>query len=237
MRNSFNCWIFMLLAGILFCSKNPTKSAGNPVKCYMTSYSIYSSQGVLSLTVKYHYDSKKRIANETVIIDNRIMQYSINEYDSSSNRIKKSTYFGDSTLMSFTFYKYNDFGKESETSTFSPDSVLIERWTFEYDAKQYQVKINRLYTNGTSGYILIANDENGNVIRATTYDSSNNIEGYEIYEYANGKLNRIKYYSPADSMNFYIIYEYDSNGNHVRTNHYNPDGSLSQYDLFAYECY
>jgi hypothetical protein len=226
----------IVLVGILFCSKNPTGNSSIPVKCYMTNYSIYSSQGVLGLSVDYQFDGKWRILNETIRINNRIMEYSINEYDSLSNRTRRSTYSADSVLTYYTLYENGVFGKETKESKFSPDSVLIEYSTYEYDAKHFLIKYSQFFSDGTFYYYLYENDENGRVTRSTAYDAGNNITGYSTYEYVNGKMTRMNDYDPSRSIVHYAIREYDSNGYHVKTNHFNSDGSLSQYDLFRYLC-
>ena len=97
-------------------------------------------------------------------------------------------------------------------------------------------------------------DSDGNCIRINYYDGSGNLESYSQLIYQNGELSRLddydlsgqmtdytlyeasrrSYYTPDGTLKYAYEYEYDAQGNPLKTSHFNEEGVLSQYTLSEY---
>ncbi|RMI87772.1 RHS repeat domain-containing protein [Candidatus Phytoplasma solani] len=67
------------------------------------------------------------------------------------------------------------------------------------------------------------------------YNPDGSIEHYLIYEYnAQGQLIKKTFYNPDGSIDFYYIYEYNTQGQLIKKIYYNPDGSIEGYLIYEY---
>ena len=111
---------------------------------------------------------------------------------------------------------------------------------YEYEYNSYGLKtqckwIDQIYPTASS-LITYEYDNNNNLVKEASYDLySLEPIGYDTYEYdSNGNKDRW-HYSPDNILGYYCDYKYDSYGNCIEGNIYNPDGSLKQSQTMEYK--
>ena len=136
--------------------------------------------------------------------------------------------------------KKNDIDyRERIETTYSRDGTVIAVATSEYDEDGNQTYYEYDYQDGYYYYAYKYKlDDNGYPVKMTQYDKKDS-EPSQVYTYENEydrKKNRIsmqRYLN--DKYNGYTDFEYDKNGNVIRTDVYDENDDLIAYYVYEYD--
>ena len=128
------------------------------------------------------------------------------EYDSQGNNVKTTYYDEEGNQTSTVTEEYGEDGHRSAQTTYDSEERKKSYTTYEWTGDELTKQVDTSYRqDGTvSGYRVLENDDNGNHVSDTQYDSDWNVTSYT-----------------AD-------YQYDSDGNLLQCTEYNGDGSVSK---------
>ncbi|MDD6325422.1 MAG: protein kinase, partial [Lachnospiraceae bacterium] len=163
--------------------------------------------------------------------DGNLKSKELSEYDSAGNRISLTKYTADDQVMHITDYdsqgrviesldydeegkpsyrittEYGEDGHRSSQNEYNGDNQLQRQTTYEWVGDNITKEVETQYygENGSiSGYRVLENDDNGNHVSDTKYDSDWNVTSYTT------------------------DYQYDADGNLLQCTEYNGDGSISK---------
>lgn len=166
----------------------------------------YDADGNLKSKELSEYDSAgNRLSLTKYTADDQVTH--IAEYDSQGRVIESIDYDEDGKLSYRSTSEYGEDGKRSSQNEYDADNQLQRQSTYEWVGDNIKKEVDTQYygENGSvSGYRVLENDDNGNHISDTHYDSDWNVTSYT-----------------AD-------YQYDADGNLLQCTEYNGDGSVSK---------
>ena len=134
----------------------------------------------------------------------------IHEYDSQGNNVKTTYYDEEGNQTSTVTEEYGEDGHRSAQTTYDSEERKESYTTYEWTGDELTKQVDTSYRqDGTvSGYRVLENDDNGNHVSDTQYDSDWNVTSYT-----------------AD-------YQYDSDGNLLQCTEYNGDGTVSKKKVY-----
>ncbi|MBW1901200.1 MAG: hypothetical protein JRJ20_06140, partial [Deltaproteobacteria bacterium] len=210
------------------------QSTSNPGQTAVTSFSYdlngnllertetgFSGTSPVSSTTSYTYNSHGRITQidgpRTDVIDTTSFEYYPNDPVEGLNRgrLKKTTH---SLGHENTFSQYNGFGKPEQVT--DANNVVT---TFGYDV------LGRLTSNATAG-----------VTTTSEYDAAGNLTAVYLpggrtvsYTYTSADLlEKIE-----DNLGNHIIYSYDTEGNRIREEIHDSDGTLMRFSDHEFDAF
>lgn len=157
--------------------------------------------------------------------------YTSYDYDTNGNMTSASLYASDNSIDRIA-YDYNSDNRciRETHSTVDTDGTVTLNYTVDIRYDKAGNVIRRACTNagGTAGsYTEYDYDIDGNVLRQTNYDADGAELEHMQSEYGNGLLLSTTFTSAADSSAYMTVYEYDDNGNAIRSITTDQDGAVS----------
>ena len=179
------------------------------------------------VVVDYHYtfqyDSIGRLIAETLVHnESRNNRNTVYIYDSNNNLIEKRLTNQYGLFDGKTLYKYNQKGYNIEQTIYESDSSLDEKVVLKYNAKGFLIgKYEYLFGNGWKGQLAkttYKNDEVGRMIEENSYLPDKKINMAYKYGYDScGNMIMEQIYQPncGCGNNFDVInFRYDFDKNH-----------------------
>ncbi len=149
----------------------------------------------------------------------------------SNPKGKENKYYASGALK--TEYVYDGQGRHTRTNQYRKDGTLESYSIMEaYDDNGYP----REYTlyqdeikNDPTNHVVLVNNDNGDPVSSTTYNSLGEITDICKTEYdGKGRKSKEYHYKADGSLNYYYSdYQYDADGNETSYNRYNADNQLT----------
>ena len=203
----------------------------------------YNAQGLIvkynysDKSFSFEYNSENNITKESAYdATGALTSYYVYEYDDNQNLTKTATYDKDNIEVYASLSEYNQFNDITKSSTYSNGELKsCTLYEYEYDSNQNITK-SSIYSNGElKSCTLYEYDSNQNVTKTSSYNQSNELEGYIISEYdTNGNNTKESYYNAHNELTKYMIYEYDANGNNTKVSYYDAHNELTRYVIYEY---
>lgn len=233
------------------------------VCAYKIIETVYDSEGGLERKFEIEYDSTGNKLKETFYHTNgNKAQYIIYEYNILDKLIRDTMYTSDgSEVMAANTHTYNEQGDEILNISKRIDELTVEKYEYVYDDSDAIVNVTMHKDDEFSYELRYTYDQKGNVLEQGYYDENGEYNsGYE-YTY-DEKGNMIKEKHNSESSNFEVIrtyddignliekktyengrkeaslwykYEYDSNGNKIKSSSLESDGSIKSYEIYKYD--
>lgn len=154
-----------------------------------------------------------------------------NEYDGEGNPVKSVSY-RDGGVMTGS-QEYDSRGNKLNEYMYDNNG---NRWgyEYEYDEEDRRIRETTINSDGSIEKIYIHEfDEQGNRVRETTCNGDGSVKEYTIVEYEEGSRDseravKSTVYHADGTMDCYIIWQYNENGQVVDGTYYNPDGTLME---------
>lgn len=233
------------------------------VCAYKIINTVYNSEDVLERKFETEYDSDDNILKETKFhADGNKAQYIVYEYNKQDKLIRDTMYTSDgSEVMAANTHTYNEQGDEILNISKRIDELTVEKYEYVYDDSNTIVNVTMHKDDEFSYELRYTYDEKGNVLEQGYYDEKGEYNGGYEYTY-DEKGNMIKEKYNSESSNFEVIrtyddkgnlieqktfakghkdaslwykYEYDSNGNKIKSSSLESDGSINGYDIYKYD--
>lgn len=172
---------------------------------------LYDAKGEIDIREVYEYDDKDRLIKETGYHGNgTVAEYYTYEYDSEGKLIRRENKTEDEELSMTIDYEYNDQGEVAKTFY---DFYGYDTWYYVFE-----------YSNGV-------------LERRNTYNSKDELDGFEVYEYSekDPKLNEsVESYDSNNKLKYRTEYRYDEYGNMISSAMFDPEGnmlSMTEYEF------
>ena len=161
----------------------------------------------------------------------------IREYDSQGNNVKTTNYDEEGNQTFTVTTEYGEDGHSSAQTIYDSEERKESYTTYEWTGDELTKQVDTRYRqDGTvSGYRVLENDDNGNHVSDTQYDSDWNVTSYTAdYQYdADGNLLQCTEYNGDGSVSKKMVYYQQSDGDMLwRVRWYDADGNLT-YDSGA----
>ncbi len=175
----------------------------------------YDSKGQLTGSVDYEYDAHGNCTRMAWFFWNsgNLMRVE-RKYDEYDRLIEDTGYGTETVSTNKTFFEYDDSDGNHPTNYCK--KTYYPRWTGSEDDRYYV---------STLDY-----DADGRLIKITTVDQTGALSHYDVYTYADGKLQQTTNYDPDGKPNYTYKYYYDEDGKRIREERYNADGELEGVD-------
>ena len=114
----------------------------------------------------------------------------------------------------------------------------IECWSeYEYDEQGNQIKAVSYDESGNiESRLKYEYDGQGNQTKRTSYDESGNIEGWSEHEYdGQGNQTKITYYAENGNIKSRSEYVYDTQGNKTKEVFYDENGNIKSWSEYEYD--
>ncbi len=206
----------------------------------------YMSGKLYGIEEKEYDESGNLIKSSSYDADRKFTGYSVYGYNESGKRIKISKYDGSGALTGYTEIKRNGDYILSET-VYDGDGNKTEYTEYLENTSDYtKYSRKKRYEKYESGKLaeLKEYNENGEITKQISYDGEGNKKLYEEYVTLKVKHNghegtttvtkTREIYNNA-KLESRTEYEYDENGNRIKTSEYDGDGKLTEYTEAKYD--
>lgn len=109
-----------------------------------------------------------------------------NEYDAAGNMIKSTIVFSTGRVYSIMEYEYDEHGNVTRYASLDGDGNVIESYRYEYELREDGLpNVTKIYDSENTVQRTKESeyDENGNLIKETTFDNQNEIMMIVKYTY------------------------------------------------------
>lgn len=157
----------------------------------------------------------------------------------SQNRLRGEFAYGENgELEWYHTFTYDEQGRQASVTSFDPERIQTGYVEFTYDSNGHQTTSygTHIITDGGVGNgevrpYYFEYSPEGQLIRSIGDDGD-----YTIYQYdENGNEIRSEFYGADGVLHSFIVTEYDTNGNKIAVRNYNESGELLHYYLFTYD--
>ena len=197
----------------------------------------YDADGNLKSKELSEYDSAgNKVSLTKYTADDQVTH--IAEYDLQGRVIESIDYDEEGKLSYRVTSEYGEDGKRSSQNEYNADNQLRRQTAYEWVGDNITKEVETQYygENGSiSGYRVLENDDNGNHVSDTKYDSDWNVTTYTTdYQYdADGNLLQCTEYNGDGSVSEKMVYYQQNEGDILwKVRHYDADGNLT-YDSGA----
>ena len=189
----------------------------------------YNVNNELISTTKSTYDEKGR-ESEYVLYDAKgnIDITGVYEYDDQDRVIKETDYHGDGTVADYFTYEYDPNGNIIHSENKTEDEELSMKIDYEYND---QGEVAKTYYDfyGYDTWYYVFEYSNGVLVRRTMYNSKDEVDSVDVYEYSekDPKLNEsVESYDSNNKLKYRTEYRYDEYGNMISSAMFDPEGNM-----------
>lgn len=193
----------------------------------------YKEDGSISMIYRYEYDEKGNITKEARYDETETLRaYEVYEYDENGYVLKMTQYSAGGVKTGYTEYfenttYANKYAGRRRTESYFSDGSLS--YIYEYNkngetTKSEDYRNGKLWSAEENEY-----DENGNLIKSSSYDADRKFTSYSVYGYnESGKRIKISEYDGDDKLTGYT--EIKRDGKYVLSETvYDADGNKTEY--------
>ena len=188
-----------------------------------------------------YYPKEKVITDDSVFYKPAHRQYSIIKYNKDGNIdhaiIKGQAYgFGSKIQLEQWINKYNEKGNKIESNCLQ-EGVYGINYKYDYDEQGNMIKESSFIKNNSPGQSSIYKyDSKGNNIDMSCFDEKDQFLFRDTYEYDSiGNIIKQNSFGKNNEFDGYNIYKYDKKGNKIERNYYNKNDSLGARNYYKYD--
>ena len=199
---------------------------------------VYIQQGDYDQSLEVLREALEKTGNDQSIAD-KLAEMESGIFTDSAGNVRRMEYRdGEGTLLWWHDYIYNDDGKESEVIAYDAAGNKIDQWEgYEYD-DQGRVVRSVGYSFDTGEFTTVSEYvyRDGYLTESRQFSMNGTFAGSQQYEY-DSQGNRVKTigYGSSGEMSYYWIHTYDDQGNEIRVDYYFADGVTYGYDERTYD--
>jgi YD repeat-containing protein len=195
---------------------------------------MYKSDGSLDMRVFYKYDTVGNKIEKNIYKPDGSLTWKWNyKYDAVGNKIEENSYKSGDTLKLKNIYKYDDYGNKIEGNSYMPNDSIVGKRTYLYDKNGNKIEENEYYKisnsiDGENQYTFDYSYNNLDEIIGSVHRSDDRLVWRWTFKYDSGG-NRIERndYNPNNNQLFKWTYRYDNHGNIIEEINEDPnDNSL-----------
>ena len=193
----------------------------------------YKEDGSISMIYRYEYDEKGNLTKEARCDETETLRaYDVYEYDENGYVLKMTQYSAGGVKTGYKEYfenttYANKYTGERRSESYDSDGNLSS--VYEYNrngetTKSENYRNGKLWSAEENEY-----DENGNLIKSSSYDADRKFTSYSVYGYnESGKRIKISEYDGDDKLTGYT--EIKRDGKYVLSETvYDADGNKTEY--------
>ena len=203
----------------------------------------FSTDGELLSAKQRDYDAAGRLIRETLEqtgTDGTITYVTEYTYTDDGKLVREDRYLGDREVLDYTIlYTYDESGRKVAYQM-DTASDIHEKIRYVYDADGNLIREENIMTDGSIGHFVSREYENGRLIRENQYRDPDTLLWFYVYEYdSDGRLSRRYYNDDPQGDRKYTLwrdYIYDKAGRKIGERGYNIDSPNEDGLIDAYSC-
>ena len=210
---------------------------GTLAEAWLGLADVYIRRGEYDRALEILQEALEKTGNDPSVAGKLAEMESGNIKDSSGNIRRMSRYDGSGVLQWYHEFTYSADGKQASVTHRDAEGNQLGHIDFVYDENGNPlVSYSQYIEDGRLIKTEIEYDDSGRVSKETHYfDEENNDWDCITFQYdANGNIIREDVYQSDGTLSVYDLFEYDSNGNPAKISYYGPDGDLWYYYTYEY---
>lgn len=200
------------------------------------AYEVFlASQNVVENFGSGKNATAEEFSNESV----EEITYNVYEYDASGNMVRVTYYDINGEISYWYIYEYGDDGNRSQDTRYNNDGEIVSWVEPKYDADGKEIRFTYYDADGKiTGWVIMEYDADGKEIQSVDYVAGGEEYSRCTYRYDDdGKLIELvqSYVQEYGMYATYTSYEYDENGNRVKSILATDFGGPSTITVYEYD--